>query len=202
MSTPPILILRVPTILADPNNPDCWRQFLDDFERSLYAYFTSKGLQDADARDLIQITLIKVIGVARAERFDPARGAFAAYLSRIARNNLLDFFRSRSSRMRGVGGDEDRLLLEEVPDRGEDEISRRERHEHNAARARKVRAAAHSLRSRVPRKEWVAFWRTCVENEPVARVARELRMKELKVYRSKYRIAPMIREIVRKGDRD
>ena len=164
------LLLRI----RDGQDHAAWNEFVDRYAGLIYGFARKRGLQDADARDLIQTTLIKVVHVARGDRFDPSIGSFDAYLFRIAQNNLRDFFRSRGNRMRGVGGADDRLLLEEVPDRAEDEIARREDHEHTLARAQKVRAAAWCVRRDVRPKEWEAFWMTCVEGRPVAAVAKKL----------------------------
>ena len=59
-----------------------WTSFVDLYSPLVYRYCLRRGLQDADARDVVQEVFIRVgRGIERFEH-DPARGQFRAWLGR------------------------------------------------------------------------------------------------------------------------
>src|SRR5262245_60824978 len=81
-STRGSLIVR----LRDPKDADAWRQFIDLYGSLIYSFSRKKGLQDADAADLMQEVLRSVAGAAGRLNYDPRRGSFRGWLYTITRN--------------------------------------------------------------------------------------------------------------------
>ena len=99
--------------LRDPADSAAWSEFVAIYEPLVYRLARRKGLQDADAHDLCQEVFQ---AVARAiDRWEPGRGSFRGWLSRIARNLLINFLTRRQYQPRGTGATSIQDLLEAQP---------------------------------------------------------------------------------------
>lgn len=184
------LILRLPS----SDDAEAWREFVAIYEPFIYRFARRGGLQDADARELVQNVMISVARAVGRWKPDAARGQFRTWLFRIARNQLIDIFNrgQRESCGRTISGELsglDRLAAKQ----GTAEF----RLEH---RRQLFRWAAERIRSTVKDQTWQAFWRTAVRNEPVERVAAELRLTAGAVYIARSRVLTKLQEEVRKWE--
>src|SRR5262245_9476066 len=114
--TRPSLLLR----LRDPRDGDAWRQCVEVYGPALYHYARKRGLQDADAADLMQDVLRNVMQAIGGLDYDPALGSFRGWLFTLAHHRLCD----RTTRARrecpGTGDTAMIALLREQPARPED----------------------------------------------------------------------------------
>ncbi|KLU03300.1 transcriptional control [Rhodopirellula islandica] len=190
------LLLR----LHDPKDEFAWAEFSAIYEPVIYRLVKRRGVQDADAREIVQEILMSVAGA--IERFDvTAQGSFRGWLSRITRNATIDRLRSVQSRRELTGGSSIVRIIDAVAsnDRSIDgtqqdaELSHEFDRDH---RQQLFRWAASKVRSRTGEKNWIAFWRTAVEDQSVAAVASDLGISEGSVYVARCRILKRIRELV------
>src|SRR5215468_8731061 len=103
--------------IRDGRDQEAWRQFVQLYAPVVYAFARKRGLQDADAADLMQDVLRTVAGAAGRLNYDPSRGTFRGWLYTVARNkifNFLDRGRHRADRATGDSGTRERL--EEHPE--------------------------------------------------------------------------------------
>ena len=121
-STRPSLLIR----LRDPGDERAWAEFTEIYGPLVHRLARRRGLQEADAEDLAQEVFR---AVARAiERYDPDpdRGSFRGWLSRIARNLIINLLAARRRQPQGTGDTDVHRLLEDRPDpAGEDSVSSR-----------------------------------------------------------------------------
>lgn len=93
------LILRLP----QSSDVEAWREFIDVYEPFILRLARSRGLQEDDARELVQRVMVAVARAVDRWKPDAERGKFRAWLFRIARNQLINFL--SSGRIdRGYGG--------------------------------------------------------------------------------------------------
>ena len=186
-STKTTLILR----LRNRGDAVAWGEFVAVYEPVIYRLARRRGLQDADAWELVQEVLL---AVARAiARWEPdGRARFRTWLFRIVRNELIDHL-TRRSRWGMVGGDTSAASwLEQQADPRAGlsaEIERQYRREVFCWAAKRVRRE-------VQASTWQAFWRTSVEDQSPEQVARDLDMSVGAVYIARSRVLARLREQV------
>ncbi|MFH1417652.1 MAG: sigma-70 family RNA polymerase sigma factor [Planctomycetota bacterium] len=74
--------------LHEPNNEPAWRQFSARYETMLFAFACRAGLRDADARDVVQETLVAFLEDFRQGKFDRQKGRLRSWLQGIAFNRI------------------------------------------------------------------------------------------------------------------
>lgn len=184
-ATRPSLLVR----LRDARDDQAWTEFTAVYEPVIYRMTQRRGLQDADAREVVQEVLMSVASA--IDRFDcQTAGSFRGWLARITRNVAIDQFRRRPHRE--TTGHEG--LHEKVDDLTADQLIRDEFERHR--REQLFRWAATQTRRKTGEANWIAFWRTTVEARPIAEVAAELGISEGAVYVARCRILKRIRELV------
>jgi RNA polymerase sigma-70 factor (ECF subfamily) len=173
--------------LRDPADSAAWGEFMAIYEPLVYRLGRLKGLQDADARDLCQEVFH---AVAKAiERWDPGRGSFRGWLSRIARNLLINFLTRRQHQYHGSGASSIRDLLEAQPALDASATALFEA-EHER---RLFQWAAEEVRGEFTPATWQAFWQTALEDRPPGKVAAELGLSVGAVYVARSRVLSRLR---------
>ena len=83
---------------------EAWRQFVQVYAPVVYGFARKRGLQDADAADVMQDVLRSVAGAAGRLKYDPARGSFRGWLYTVARNKIFNFLEAARHKLgRGTG---------------------------------------------------------------------------------------------------
>jgi len=175
------LILRLPT-RADAQ---AWQEFVSLYEPFVHRFARRSGLQDADARELVQDVLLSVVQAVGRWQVDPERARFRTWLFRIAKNRLLDVLARRDRQ--AVRAGESALLDHSQPDGLVSEAALAHRRE-------LFRWAAARIKTHFREQTWQAFWQTSVEGDSVAAAARSLRMTEGAVYIARSRVIARLRE--------
>ncbi len=187
------LILR----LADPADDLAWTEFLQVYEPMLFHLASRWGLQDADAREVVQETLL---GVSKSIPEYSDRGhsrAFRGWLAAITRNKLADHLTKHARQERGSGdSDVHRWLDQQASESSSASIW-------DWQQKRQVFAwAAERVRSQINEATWQAFHRTTLCGENVKEVAADLGLREGMVYVARSRVMARLRKEVEVWTRD
>lgn len=79
--------------VADTGNEAAWRRFFDLYAGFVFSIARSKGLNDTDADDIVQIVFADLARNLPSFRYDREKGRFRAYLSGLTRWRINDRLR-------------------------------------------------------------------------------------------------------------
>jgi RNA polymerase sigma-70 factor (ECF subfamily) len=176
--------------LRDGGDAGAWQEFVHLYAPVIYGFARKRGLQDADAADLMQEVLRSVSSAAHRLEYDPARGTFRGWLFTVTRNKIFNFLESRSRRVQGSGDSRVQERLEEhaAPD---GKLSA----EWDADYQRALAARAMELvKDEFLASTWEAFRLTAVEGRPPAQVASRVGLSVGAIYVAKSRVIARLRQ--------
>lgn len=178
--------------LKDRSNHAAWGEFVDLYGPVIYGFARGRGLQDADASDMMQDVLRSVAGAMEGLDYDPRKGNFRGWLFTITRNKVFNHLLSRRGKARGTGDSDVQALLAEQPDNQPGLEAGWERDYQRRVTA----LAMDRLKPEFQEKTWDAFWQTAVLGKPPAEVARALSMSPGAVYVAKSRVLARLKDEV------
>jgi len=185
-ATPPSLLVRI----QDPQDQEAWRQFVQLYATLIYGFLRKRGVQDADAADLMQEVLRSVLTAAGRLRYEPQRGTFRGYLFTITRNKLANFLDSRRAQLRVSGDSNGQRRLDQYAGPDEDAARQWERDYERRAFA----WAAEQVRDEFREPTWQAFWLTAVEGHSAKDAGQTLGLSPGAVYVAKSRVLARLRQ--------
>ena len=181
------LILR----LHHAADAEAWQEFVEIYQPLVFRLALKKGLQPADARDLTQEVLLRVAKAVNQWNPNPDQGTFRGWISRITRNMVIDFFRSRQRLP--VTSDETSIfkLVHSTPQSSEDTglFDFEQERQIFAWAAEKIRPAFNDT-------TWQAFWLTAVDQKKPEQVAGDLGISRGAVYIAKSRVMARLKETI------
>lgn len=195
MAEPPLTRVSLLNRLKDGGDTQAWTAFVRLYGPVIYGFARKRGLQDADAADLMQEVMKSVARNAEKLNYDPERGTFRGWLYTVTRNKIYNFLSAQKNRTRAVGDSANHERLESLPDRADNEAEAdwdREYQRRMSARAME------RVKGEFQANTWQAFWGTAVEGRAAAEVGGELHMTPGAVYVAKSRVLARLRDEVQR----
>ncbi len=177
--------------LRNAQDERAWGEFVSLYEPLIQRLAERQGLQESDARDVVQQVLATVSQAIHRWECDPRRGSFRGWLRRITRNLVINYLVHQRRHPRGVGGTDMVRLLDEQP-AASDATAEFDRE----YRMQLFRWAADQVRQQFRPASWQAFWLTCVEGWPIPRAAEHLGLSVGAVYVARSRVVARLRQCV------
>ena len=194
MAEPPPTRVTLLARIKDGADADAWREFVHLYGPVVYGFARKRGLQDADAADLMQEVLRSVARNAGKLEYDPKRGTFRGWLYTVTRNKVYNFLSGQKNRPRAIGDSAAQERLDSVPDRGDDRDDDWDVEYQRRLSAKAMDAVRHEFQPNT----WKAFWGTAVEGRAAQEVGAELRMSPGAVYVAKSRVLSRLRDEVQR----
>src|SRR5438876_9916363 len=107
MVEPPLTRASLLVRIRDGRDQKAWQQFVRLYAPVVYGFARKRGLQDADAADVMQDVLRSVAAAAARLDYDPSRGTFRGWLYTVARNKIFNFLQTSQHRFGRGSGDRD-----------------------------------------------------------------------------------------------
>ena len=173
-----------------PTDEAAWGEFVQRYGPRILGWCRRWRLQEADASDVTQAVLMKMVG--NIDRFDAERGRFRAWLKTIAHHAWYDLVTSRGHKLK-KGGDtlSEQLESEEARDDLATQLEAAWDHE-------LLQIASARVRLRVKPATWSAFEQTAVLRRSGQDVADELSLSVASVYKARSNVTKMLEEEVAK----
>ena len=178
--------------LCDSEDHDAWVEFVTLYEPVIYRSLRRYGLQDCDARDVMQELLLTVSR--NIDRWEPRnqRGSFRGWLRRVTRNLVIHWGKQRGRRAVPAGDCDLQSLLEVLPAANDPDSIEFDRELHRALFQR----ASQRVQGEVHRATWEAFWETAVSGRSASDTAAKLGMTVAAVRVAKCRVLARVRTAV------
>jgi RNA polymerase sigma-70 factor (ECF subfamily) len=175
--------------LKEDGNQSAWRQFDERFRGVVLGAARKIGLDESDAADVAQETMVQSLRDYKAGRYDRSRGRLSSWIIAIAHHRITDVLRKKERGAQQIGD----TTLQELP--AMEEVSH---------------AWTEALRDDVFRRAWEAvaaeskitpanlraFELAVIRGVPPEAVASECGMSVDQVYVAKNRVSTKLREIV------
>lgn len=180
--------------LRDQTDNDAWQQFLDLYGQTIFQFVRSRGLQDADAADLVQEVFRRVGNAIGRLDYEKQKGGFRAWLFTITRNCLNTFFKKRQKTIQGINDSNPAATLGQLAS-SKDELDERWEMEFQRQLMAK---AIEVIRPKTEPNTWAAFEMTAVQNQPIGQVVDALGMSRGAIYVARSRVTSKLREEVKR----
>jgi RNA polymerase sigma-70 factor (ECF subfamily) len=178
--------------IRDGSNHAAWQEFVNLYGPLVYGFARKRGLQDADAADLMQDVLRSIASAIGRLDYDRNQGTFRGWLFTITRNKVFNFLSARRIRPQGSGDSATNRLLAEEPDGSSDGTDAWELE----YQRRLASLAMERVKGEFQENTWRAFWLTAVEGVAASEVAAQTGMSLGAIYVAKSRVLARLREQV------
>ena len=175
--------------LSEPADIAAWSDFTEVYQPAVFRYARSRGLQEADAWEVVQKVFIVVHQKISLWRPNGLSGSFRSWLLRTSHYVSQEVARDVRRCDRSLGGDSVDERLQQVAAMEED-------NDNDSWEKWAFCWAAELVQREIEPVTWKAFWLTAVENVAPVEVAQRLSIKVGSVYTAKCRTMARIRQLV------
>lgn len=177
--------------LRDGANNGAWREFTNLYGPVIYGFARKRGLQDADAADVMQDVLRSISGAIGRLDYDRRQGTFRGWLFTVTRNKVYNFLSARRIRPQGSGDSTTNRMLAAHPEVNDGADAWEVEYQRRLAAI-----AMERIKGEFQPNTWRAFQLVAVDGQPVADVARQVAMSAGAIYVAKSRVLARLRDEV------
>jgi RNA polymerase sigma factor (sigma-70 family) len=184
--------------LKNWGDDDSWRSFFDKYWRLIYHMALKSGLNEADARDVVQETVMTVARDINKFKRDRKLGSFKGWLRNIVRWRIADELRKRGSRLPAFSS--------EAPD-AEAAINNSldspfESSWETEWQKNLLSAAIERVKREVNEEQFQIFDLYVLKETPVADVAKRLGISHARIYLAKHRVSRLMEKHIRNLEKE
>jgi RNA polymerase sigma factor (sigma-70 family) len=181
------------------DDQESWRDFFNTYWKLIYSAAVKAGLNDAEAQDVVQDTVIAVAKKIEDFKYDPALDSFKGWLLYLTRKRIALHYRKRERDRGGKAAVLEPMpvlaALESIPDPAGVDIEAIWNEEWETSIAD---AALARVKEQVNPKHFQMFNFYVLKQWPVAEVAKTLGVSVAQVYLAKHRISSLVQKEVKR----
>jgi RNA polymerase sigma-70 factor (ECF subfamily) len=173
-----------------------WQDFFDTYWKLIYAVAIKAGLSEAEARDVVQETVLAVAKQMRENGYDRAKSSFKNWLCLITRRRIIDHFRKRTDpKLRPTPQSSDETnrtdTIARVPDPASLKLDSvwEEEWQKNL-----LDAAIERVKQQVTPRQFQVFDLSVLRELPVAEVKTILKVNAAQIYLARHRVGVLIKK--------
>ncbi len=183
------------TRLKNWDDQESWKDFFDTYWKLIYGVAIKAGLNDAEAQEVVQETVIAVAKQMGAFKYDPQIGSFKGWLLHTTRWRISDQLRKRRGESAAFGREHSRSTrtgtVERIPDpSGSNLEAIWEKEWRNNIFA----VALQRVRQRVDARQYQIFDLYVIKEWPVKKIAATLNVSPGQVYLAKHRVSVLVKK--------
>lgn len=184
--------------LKDWEDGESWREFFHTYWKLIYATARRAGLNDAEAQEVVQETIIEVCRHMPGFRYDRTRGSFKSWLLRMTHWRIKNLVRRRQREAaRTVSFQDTRAeteAVESVPDSAPHDLVEiwEQEWERNL-----FDAALQRIKVKVNPKHYQIFDLVVLKRRPIKRVCDLLQVNAAQVYLVRHRLTALVKKEVK-----
>ena len=181
--------------LGDWDDEASWAEFYKHYWRLIYTTALHAGLDEEEAAEVVQETVIRIAKQSRENRYDASKGSFKGWLLNLTRWRIADQMRKRQRLSPEIhpGGDSDRdtATFDRFPGSEADTLNAVWEREW---RSSVFRQALHRVKKKVSPKQFQIFDGYVVNEWPVEQVIERLGVSRTQVYLAKHRVGQQLKK--------
>lgn len=188
------------TRLKNWEDHEGWREFFDTYWKLIYGVATKSGLNDQEAQEVVQETVITVAKNIHRFKTDPAHGSFKAWLLKTTRWRIINQVKKRPTNRdhphRGESRHEDGTgTMERIADPAGPAL---EQVWDREWKKNLMDAALERVKRQVKYNHYQIFYLSVVKDMPARDVAKSLGVTAAQVYVIRFRVSRRVRQIFEK----
>jgi RNA polymerase sigma factor (sigma-70 family) len=180
--------------LKETNNHASWQDFFDTYWRLIYGVAIKAGLNEVEAQDVVQDTVVTVARNIPEFEYDPAKCAFKTWLLNLTRWRIVDQIRRRQTVAANAQLVESAVIEEIADPRGIvlETIWEQE------WQANLLDAATQRVKRQVSPKQYQMFYLHVLKELPIQEVARRVGANVGQVYLAKHRVGRLLKREIKR----
>jgi RNA polymerase sigma-70 factor (ECF subfamily) len=184
--------------LKNWHDEQSWAEFAKIYERLMFDTALRAGLNNEEAKEVVQETLLTVAKKMAGFNYDPRLGSFKNWLMQITRRRIVDQFRKRKPDLAQSMQSANPVDVEQLSDPSLSRLETLWNEEWNNARLDLARAV---VKRKVGARQYQMFDLYVLQSKSLKEVTGLLRVNPAQVYMAKYRITRLLKRELKELDR-
>ncbi len=185
------------TRLKNWDDEEGWREFFDTYWKLIYSVAIKAGLNETEAEDLVQDTVLSVARKMKNFHYNPEAGSFKSWLLLNVRSRIIDHLRRRRRRIVTISPAAEQTartsLVERQPDSEGNRLEAIWEEEWNR---RLTEVVLERVKLKVSARHYQIFDLYVLQAIPLRQVKETLGVSTAQIYVTKHRISNLLRKEV------